>query len=43
MKLVIWLQALTFVVAAALFYARGEWRLGTAQALLAVITALVYL
>lgn len=35
-------QAATFVGLAAVFFAQGNWRLGGAQALLAVITGLVY-
>lgn len=36
-------QALTFVGCALLFYAEGNWRLGTAQALLAIVTGVVYI
>lgn len=39
---VVLLQGATFVTLSALLYAKGDWKLATAQALLAVITWLVY-
>jgi hypothetical protein len=36
------IQAITMVGLAYLFYRSGQWRLGTAQLLLAAVTAVLY-
>lgn len=42
MSVVLVIQVVTFVWLGALFFQRGDWRLGTAQLLLAVVQAVIY-
>lgn len=42
MTVVLIVQVTTFVVLGAAFLAAGDWRLGTAQLLLAAVQAVVY-
>lgn len=42
MRLVLGIQAGTFVILGAMLYRAGDWRLATAQLLLAIITILIY-
>jgi hypothetical protein len=39
---IVTVQALTFVALAAVLYKQGDWKLATAQLMLAIITFLVY-
>lgn len=39
---VVLVQAATFVALSALLYIKGDWKLASAQAMLAIITWLVY-
>jgi hypothetical protein len=36
------IQVATFVVLGAIFLARGDWRLGVAQVLLAIVQGVIY-
>jgi hypothetical protein len=42
LNIVVGVQAATMIVVGSAFLAQGEWRLGVAQMLLAVVTAVLY-
>jgi hypothetical protein len=42
-RLILWIQVATFVAGGLLFFREGDWRLGSAQLMLAAVQAVIYI